>query len=119
SVLYVPVAAVHLGLIVRIVSDTRNFVPGHQLGGVINVVGVLGFLLTAVVLAVRAAWKKRSKQRAHSNAYFRDAAARKKSLCRPRWRNRCVFESTRALAHHCLWPDFSVVGVRNCLGDSQ
>ena len=68
SVLYVPVAAVHLGLIARIVSDTQNFVPGHQLGGVINVVGVLGFLLTAVVLAVRAAWKKRSKQRAHSNA---------------------------------------------------
>ena len=68
SVLYVPVAAVHMGLIVRIVSDTQNFVPGHQLGGVINVVGVLGFLLTAVVLAVKAAWKKRSKQRAHSNA---------------------------------------------------
>lgn len=28
SVLYVPVSAVHLGLIVRIVSDTQNFVPG-------------------------------------------------------------------------------------------
>ena len=59
SALYVPVVAVHLGLILRIVSDTQNFVPGHQIGGVVNVVGVLGFLITAVILAVRAGMKKR------------------------------------------------------------
>lgn len=62
SALYVPVLAVHLGLIVRIVSDTQSFIPGHQVGGVINVVGILGFFITAVILAVRAASKKRQKR---------------------------------------------------------
>ncbi len=53
-VMYVAVALLHGGLALRLFGDAREAVTLWQLGGVINVVAVLAFLLTGVVLSVGA-----------------------------------------------------------------
>lgn len=48
--LYVPVVLLHLGLFLRVTSDLREVTAPYQVGGVINIVAVLLFLLTGVSL---------------------------------------------------------------------
>ncbi len=57
-VMYVPVALLHGGLALRLLGDAREAVPLWQVGGVINVLAVLTFLLTGVTLSVRASRRR-------------------------------------------------------------
>lgn len=52
-VLYLPVALLQGSLALRVVADQRDLVALWQAAGVLNVVALLAFLLTVVVLAVR------------------------------------------------------------------
>ncbi|MDO5670470.1 MAG: hypothetical protein Q4G50_10730 [Corynebacterium sp.] len=57
-VMYVAVALLHGGLALRLLGDARAAVTWWQIGGIINVVAVVAFVLTGVTLSARAARRK-------------------------------------------------------------
>lgn len=49
-----PLALLHAGLLIRVMGDARGVVIAHQVGGVLDVVALLAFFVTAAVVAVTA-----------------------------------------------------------------
>ncbi|MHB1235650.1 MAG: hypothetical protein ACYCZK_08250 [Microbacteriaceae bacterium] len=61
-VMYVPVVVLHASLLLRtLVGDARGDVPMVQLGGVLNIVAVLLFIVIAVVSVLVGVPKRKKK----------------------------------------------------------
>lgn len=75
--MYVPVIALHLGLLTRVTGAVGQNQVIYQIGGVINIAAVLLFILTAVVSAVASSSASAAKSTAKSAAARPSAQGRR------------------------------------------